>query len=89
MILTYVGFMRGSLTKAVFLIFAAAMVAPGKYAAARVNSVIWLMWYQYVVTFGLGGAAALQILKVCNQKPDGSDIGKSDKEGRNASLNFD
>ena len=81
-ILTYFGFMRGSLTKAIFLLFAAAMVSPGKYAAARQNGVEWLKWYQYAVAWGLSAAAVPQILKVCNKKSEG--------EGeRSASLNFD
>ena len=65
------GFMRGSLTKALFLLFAAAMAAPGRYAAARVNGVEGLKWYYYAVAYVLIGAAVLQILKVCNKKPKG------------------
>ena len=75
------GFMRGSLTKAIFLLFAAAMVAPGQHSAARVNNVEWLIWYFEALAYVLIGAAILQILKVCNKNPE------SGTDGRSASLN--
>ena len=69
------GFMRGSVTKALFLLFAAAMASPGPAAAANVgvvNGITWLKWYYYAVAWGLAAAAVLQLLKVCNKKTEGA-----------------
>ena len=60
------------MTKALFLLFAAAMASPGNAAAAHLNDVVWLKWYYYAVAWGLAAAAVLQLLKVCNKKPEGA-----------------
>ena len=64
------GFMRGSLSKSLFLLYSAAITAPLKNSAAIVNNIGWLKWYNDAVTYTLIVAAILQILKVCNKKND-------------------
>ena len=61
--LIYFGFMRGKLSKALFLIFAGAFCLPGKYSTSNET---WLFW---TVGITLMIAGVLQVLKYCN-RPD-------------------
>ena len=65
-ILTYMGFMRGRLTKAMFLIFCACLVKPNeKYSG--VSNVSWAYDLYKVMSWILLIAAVLQLLKFFNK----------------------
>ena len=59
--LTYFGFMRGTFSKSLFLLFCACLCFPNKYST-RQNTVL-----SYVIAYVLIISACLQILKTCNK----------------------